>query len=88
MAKKLGIWYHTNKFSKKEIYNMLTIFGFEVIDFKIEFLIPAQVNRISKKLNNIFNSNYLLIQKIDDILTKTPLKLIAEAISIYCKVNK
>lgn len=88
MAKKLGIWHHECKFSLREVNNMLSTYGFKVMNSKIEFLIPAQVNRISNILNNAFNSNYLFLQKIDDTLTKTPLNLFAEAISVNCKAIK
>lgn len=88
MAKSLGLWSHECKLTLKEIEKMLCENGFRVINSKIQFLIPAQIDRVSKLLGKIFNCSYFVIQKIDNLLASTPLRYFAEAISVECKVNK
>lgn len=71
-AKLLGLSHHDKKYAKKEIYNLLIETHFRVDYMKKEHLIPAQVYRLSRLLNEIFNKLYLYLDKADFILSKTP----------------
>ena len=79
-AKLLGIGYHDKMYTKKHIKELFEqVGGFKIIKIGREFLIPAQVNRISKWLNKCFDKHYMFIDKLDDFLISTPLNLFAEA---------
>jgi len=84
LAKRMGVWHHETKYSIGDISYLLSNNNFKIVEFKIEFLIPAQVERVNKGLANMFNHTYGMIQKIDDILTITPLKYFAQSIYVEC----
>ena len=70
---------HENKYTKKQIKNLFLDTGFRDIEIKRESFLPAQFNEVSRFLGNVTNKYHRLIDRIDRILIKTPLNLIAEA---------
>lgn len=84
MAKHMGIWYHDLKYSPSEAETLLTSHGFKLLDSKIEFLIPAQIERVNKPMAVVFNHTHVMVRKIDELLTSTPLKFFAQSIYLEC----
>lgn len=88
-AKILKIGCHDRRYTKKQIKRLVEKAGkFKIIGIGREFLIPAQVNRISRSLNNFFNTHYLLINKLDKFLVRTPLNIFAESYFVVYKKSK
>lgn len=82
IARKLGIYYHKNRYTRKEITKILKRFGFEVTYINEEFLIPTQIYRLSKKLQKLVDINLKLVKGLDKLLLYTPLKNIAESFTV------
>jgi len=68
-----------------EIEKLLTKHGFKIVDTKREFLIPAQIARISKNIGEFFNKHYKALNKLDKWVTKTPLNIFSQTLTICCK---
>jgi ubiquinone/menaquinone biosynthesis C-methylase UbiE len=82
---KRKIFYHEKMYTKNEIKILLKKHGFKNIKIVREDLIPAQIYRISKSIGDFLNKNYILINKIDYFLMKTPLNFFTQTFSIECK---
>jgi hypothetical protein len=67
------------------VKKLLDKHGFKLIDIKHEFLIPAQVNRFNAYLGELADKHYLFLNKVDEILTRTPFAGLSQTLSIYCK---
>ena len=88
-ARLLGLYYHPKKYTKGEIYNLLIETDFRVDSIRKEGLVPGQVYRLSKRLNAVFNKAYFYLDKIDSILSKTPLYVFSQNFRIVSyKRNK
>lgn len=61
-----------------EINGVTKLRGFNITTARKEFVIPAQVERVSKKMGNLFNEHYLVLDKLGFWLMKTPLTYFAE----------
>lgn len=85
LAKIIGIWAHERKYTLAEIEGLLKAKGFNISTVRREFIVPAQVDRVSRKLGNLFNKNYLLLDKLDSWLMMTPIAYFSEAWVIYAK---
>lgn len=70
--------HHQRLYSAKEIISLLRNNGFEIKDFQREHLIPAQVDRMSSNLGNLFNKVYPSLFKLDHLICRFPL-------SIFCQ---
>jgi len=79
------IFYHEKMYTKKEIECLLKIHNFKILEISREDLIPAQVERVSKKFANFLNKNYKSIDKIDHFLNRTPLNIFCQTYSIICQ---
>ena len=77
--------HHEARYTKENVRKLLTDCGFVDVHVKNEFLIPAQVNRISARLRRIFNRYYLSLDRADRILGNTPLSAISQSLSISCR---
>ncbi len=75
---------HKVRYGRNKVKTLLINHGFKIVEIKNEFLLPAQVSRISKSLFKFFNEHYLVLNKVDKILTETPLALFAQTLSIHC----
>jgi len=78
------IFFHEKMYIKKEVKDVFLKNGFSVV-VKEQFLIPAQVDRISRFICNVFNKNYKNIIKIDQLILKTPLKIFSQAFMVKAK---
>jgi 2-polyprenyl-3-methyl-5-hydroxy-6-metoxy-1,4-benzoquinol methylase len=74
----LGLEHHLHRYNRHQIKLMFSNAGFEIILLNREHIIPAQVDRINQKIGNIFNRHYIVLNKVDNILMKSPLCLLAE----------
>lgn len=74
----LGLWHHDRKYTRKEVANLLTATGFSIIKLGREHIVPAQVDRISKRIGKMFNRIYPFLDSLDSCLSKTPLIYLAE----------
>lgn len=84
-AKIVRIKSHKKRYVKKEIKELFEKNNFKNIKIRREFFIPAQVNRISERLNSFFNKYYKSIDRVDKFIMKTPLDVFAEAYQIICR---
>jgi ubiquinone/menaquinone biosynthesis C-methylase UbiE len=82
LSKVFRIKGHDNKYTKKEIEDLFKKAGFEIEVIRRELLLPAQVNRLSKSLNNFFNKHYKNIDKLDKFLVKTPMSFFSQVFAI------
>lgn len=78
-------WRHEVKYTRKKVENLLSKTGFIDIDIEKEFLIPTEVLRISPTLDRFFNRNYMSLNRLDEHLTKTPLRSLCQTFRIYCR---
>ncbi|OGM01755.1 hypothetical protein A3K72_01015 [Candidatus Woesearchaeota archaeon RBG_13_36_6] len=85
LARRFKIGGHKQRYTKKQIIALFKEHGFENIIAEKEFLIPAQVNRISGRLDNFFNKHYEAIDGLDDLLMKTYLSVLAQTYFINSK---
>lgn len=76
---------HEVRYTKEDVKKLLIKHGFRIVDIRYEFLIPAQVNRVSRHLGRFFDKYYLLLAKVDKTLVKTLLAPFAQTISIRCR---
>lgn len=88
VARMLRIWSHERKYTMAEIEHLLKAKGFSTNTVRREFIVPAQVGRISITLGDLFNKYYLLLDKLDTWLARTPFACFAEAWAVYCKKSK
>lgn len=82
LADCMGISPHPVRYTIPEITDMLTERGFKILNSKLEFFIPSLVNLVSKRLGTLFNHTYWFLDKADKLITMTPVKYFAEAITI------
>ena len=85
LARTFKIGGHEQRYTKKQIISLFKEHGFENIIAEKEFLIPAQVNRISRWLNGFFNKHYEAINRLDNFLMKTHLSIFAQTYFINSK---
>jgi len=85
LTKLLGKRYHINRFDEKEINTLIKKSGFKKVKIRREFIIPAQIYKINKKLLSFFNKHHKILDKIDNIINKTPLNLFSQSYFIVCK---
>jgi len=83
LAKILGIYYHARTYTSVEIKELFKGGEFNTTTVRREFIVPAQVDRISKKLGNLFNKHYLMLDKLDSWLMMTPFAFFAQNWAIY-----
>ena len=81
----LGLDHHEHRYSQGVIKSIFFDVGFELIMTKREHIVPAQVDRVSRKIGKMFNRRYSALNKVDSVLIKTPLQLIAEDWMIQAK---
>jgi len=79
------IFCHEKMYTEREIIYLMKKYGFAYIEVLREHIIPAQVDRISKFIGRFFNKNYILIDRLDSFLGKTPLKILSQTYSIHAK---
>ncbi len=84
MARMMKIGHHDRLYDGS-VKNKLKKAGFKDIKIKREFLIPGQINKISRLMGKIFNRFYKIINCMDRILTATPLSIFSQTLSIRCK---
>lgn len=90
-AKILGLIFrkkicsHEIKYTREKIENLVSKIGFIDINIEKEFLIPTEVTRITPSLNKFFNRNYMLLDRLDGYLTRTPLRSLCQSFTIYCR---
>ena len=85
LAKTIGIYAHERKYTLAEIEGLLKAKGFNISVVRREFIVPAQVDRVSRRLGDSFNKYYQLLDKLDTWLARTPFAYFAEAWAIYAK---
>ena len=85
LARVLGIWAHERKYTLAEIEGLLKAKGFNISTVRREFIVPAQVDRVSRRLGDLFNKYYQLLDKLDTWLARTPLACFAEAWVVFAK---
>jgi len=85
LAGVLGLWSHEHKYTMAQIKELLKATDFNVTSMKREFIVPAQVDRVSRRLGSLFNKHYILLDKLDSWLAATPFRLVAESWTIYAK---
>jgi ubiquinone/menaquinone biosynthesis C-methylase UbiE len=78
LSKELGLWHHERTYSSNDIKELIKICGFNIRCIYMEHVIPAQVNRVSRILANIFDMHHNKIYKLDTILSKTPLSVFSQ----------
>lgn len=83
LAKILGILYHERKYTSAQVKELLKAGEFTISTMGRESIVPAQVDRISRKLGNLFNKHYLMLDKLDSWLMMTPFVYFAESWAIY-----
>jgi ubiquinone/menaquinone biosynthesis C-methylase UbiE len=76
---------HECKYDAKEISKMLVKNGFKIIEIGHEFFIPSLTNLISNNLNSFFNKHCNFFDKLDILITSTPLRHFAQSIFIKSK---
>ena len=85
IAKYLNLYNHLKKFSKKEIIELLYENNFEIIDIKYVHFIPSLYFHLGKKIGDIFNTGYKLLDFLDKILLKTPIKFFAQDLEVVVR---
>lgn len=86
-GKLMKIPYHRQRYTKFGLTKILLDNKFGKINIEREFIIPAQVARISDFLENFFNKHYLFIDKFDKFLMKFPFSLFLSK-SFFVKCEK
>lgn len=81
----IGKRIHDKMYSMDQIKRLLVKNKFKDIEIRRENLIPAQIERVSKVLGNIFNRNCHLMDGLDRILLHTPLSFFAQNFMIKCR---
>ena len=85
LAKILGIWHHKRSYTLAEVKDLFKSGGFDITMVRREFIIPAQVDRVSRKIGDLFGKHYRLLDRLDFWLMKTPLAFFAENWAIYAQ---
>lgn len=78
------MFFHNKRYTKKEVEEIFSKAGFSTIIGE-DFIIPTQVDRISRYMGIFFNKNYKKIEKVDKIILKTPLKIFSQAYFVEAK---
>ena len=84
LANLVGIRSHDRTYDSSIIKKLMASTGFKIVSVKREFFLPAQVDRISKKLGGLFNRHYMAIDRADIWLTK-PFGWFAQSYFIYAR---
>jgi ubiquinone/menaquinone biosynthesis C-methylase UbiE len=84
-ADRMGMWTHENKYTKNYIRRIIKDASLDIKSIDIEFFIPSQVARVSKKLEDYFNNHYIGIDKLDMAIAKSPLKSFCESWKILAQ---
>lgn len=85
LAKRLGLGCHERKYVLPQIEKLFKGHGFSIGAVRREFIIPAQVDRVSKRIGSLFNKHYLLLDNLDLWLMRTPAACFAENWQIYAR---
>ena len=82
-AKYLGLFYHDVRYTMSEARQLIKSNGFSCTSWR-EFVIPAQVDRVSSRLGKFFNKHYKGINRLDNLFILTPLCFVCEALGFEC----
>ncbi|GAI21127.1 unnamed protein product [marine sediment metagenome] len=88
VARILGMWHHERRYTRRRITELLLAAGFSIIKVDREGIVPAQVDRLSKKVGNLFNRYYLQLDKLDSWLVRTPFACLSENWTIYAQKSR
>lgn len=86
IAGLIGIENHKKRYSLKDLNLKLKYSDLKIYDHRLEFLIPAQFNQLSIRLNKFLNKYTKTIIRLDNMLCGTFLKHIAQ--SYYVHIRK
>lgn len=82
MAELLGLWYHQQKYSEREIKILFKKTKFVDVKVSSHDLIPGQLGRVNKTLELLANSLAPFLTILDRALLKTPLSIFSQNFSI------
>ncbi len=85
LTRLLKLRFHINRYTKKQIENLMKNAGFKDVKIRREFFIPAQVYKVSKFGAKFLNKYYRFFDNIDRLLNKTPLNIFSQSYFIICK---
>ncbi len=83
-ANLVGIKSHDRTYDSSRIRNLMASTRFNIVSIKREFFLPAQVDRVGKKLGILFNRHYMAIDKADIWLTK-PFGWFAQSYFVFAR---
>jgi cyclopropane fatty-acyl-phospholipid synthase-like methyltransferase len=78
---------HDNTYCEGYVKRLFSQAGFSIKVFRRDFLIPSQVNRVSKFINSLFNKHHVFIYRLDRWLTKTFIGFFSQTYTVVA-VNK
>ena len=76
---------HDRKYTTGGIFSSVSKYTNGPITVRRENIIPAQFHRLNNKLGEMMNKNYVRLSRFDELLKKTPLNILAQAITVISK---
>ena len=86
-ARRLGASGHDRKYTRQQIVKLFINNGFKNLYINRHYVIPSLVEMVTKNIliALLFNRYYLIIDRLDRYLSKTPLGFISGEFTIMCK---
>ena len=81
----LKIYFHSRKFTKREIFHLLKENCFCVMNLKRIHFLPALYYSLGDVTGDVFNKSANLFDLLDKILLQTPLNLLAQDFEVICR---